>query len=277
MNRQFFTNTAAEAVSVASSTLLSRRTQRYDHYRSNSPQEDQRYPIAGALRSQPVRVDTPFVVPIGDAVFLSLDLRANGMGQLRDPYVEVVAEDGHRTKQYVERGVSAKRYINLTALADSRVTLSLSDLSLASADATWLVSPSEPLGEPLLVVAPHPDDAELSSFGLYSSRSSWVVTVSAGELGTHDYGGLFTKDPAGAVLRGQTRVAESLSAPVAGGVDPERCANLGYFDGTLTQLHADRSLPSRSLVAGTDDLGFFDARAPNCRCHGLNARRGMAW
>jgi hypothetical protein len=43
------------------------------------------------------------------------------------------------------------------------------------------------LQQRILVVAPHPDDAEVAAFGLYADRQASVVTVTAGNAGDMNY------------------------------------------------------------------------------------------
>lgn len=251
---------ARDLLGRASARVLSRRGERYHAYRANGLDEDQSYAFGEGFSALDADLRGAFRVPAGGGVLLRLKLSTAGFGLIRDPFVELRAPDGRRLRQYVERGVKGRRFFNASGLAGvDGVTLALSDLSCALEDATWVVSPTSPRQGPLLVLAPHPDDAELAAFGLYADQDAWVVTASAGEVGTHDYGGLFSADRAGSLLRGRMRVAESLSAPVAGGARSERCANLGYFDGTLPGMFLDRTRPARSVGVDSTELGLFRA------------------
>ncbi len=115
--------------------------------------------------------------------------------------------------------------------------------------------------EPILVVAPHPDDAELAAFGLYCDRDAWIVTITAGEQGTpgHSCGGVFDRSVESSRLRGRFRVWESITAPFAGSVKPERALNLGYFDGTLEMMYRQPDAPIVSQTADVSDVAFFRA------------------
>ena len=64
-----------------------------------------------------------------------------------------------------------------------------------------------------------------------------MATVSAGEIGTLDFGGIFPADGSKNRMRGQVRVEESLYAPRAGGVPRRQCVNLGYPDASLRDLY----------------------------------------
>jgi LmbE family N-acetylglucosaminyl deacetylase len=92
----------------------------------------------------------------------------------------------------------------------------------------------------LLVLAPHPDDAEIAAFALYSGQQSYVATVSAGNYvdGLYEH---LAADPADQKhLRGRVRTWDSLVVPIWGGVALERIVNLGYFNGSLQELHDER-------------------------------------
>ncbi|HVS53817.1 MAG TPA: PIG-L family deacetylase [Opitutaceae bacterium] len=93
--------------------------------------------------------------------------------------------------------------------------------------------------ETLLVLAPHPDDAELAAFGLYASCASraFVATCTAGERGT----GFLPGESASVTLeRALRRARESLEIPVTcGGVRRERVSNFLLPDGSLEALLRD--------------------------------------
>ena len=51
------------------------------------------------------------------------------------------------------------------------------------------------LSRPMLVLAPHPDDAEIAAFGLYANRNATIVTVTTGNAGPRSYEAMFTDVP----------------------------------------------------------------------------------
>jgi LmbE family N-acetylglucosaminyl deacetylase len=94
-----------------------------------------------------------------------------------------------------------------------------------------------PLKDRILVIAPHPDDAEIAAFGLYSGREATIVTVTSGNAGDANYQDYFG-DPAEQYLfKGFLRAVDSVTVPWLGGISPERCYNLGYFDARLALMH----------------------------------------
>lgn len=274
------TSRAEDLAGSLAGRLLTRRNARYREFIDGElAVRDQRYGFGTGFQTLPAqlpaRLTDSIAVPSGGVVLLDVALHSRGLGNLRDPFVELRSPStGIHVRQYVERSLSARRYLNVSALRGlTDVTLTTSDLLLDRATARFIVGKQVPVPGPLLVLAPHPDDAELAAFGIYAGRDdAWVVTASAGEGGTHDYGGLFNSDPSGAILRGQMRVAESVVAPLIGGVPWQRSANLGYFDGTLTAMYLRPDQNARSEASGSEDLSLF--RSANA--HSLLPKRERA-
>ncbi|MCA9528875.1 MAG: PIG-L family deacetylase [Myxococcales bacterium] len=273
----------AALVAVAAGVWL--RVVRYAPYFSFDADQDVRYPLPGAA-SLPVTIDageegTSFVWPEAEGPFdtalLEVKLACSKLGRVLDPSVEAtLAGSDARTVQYLVRGTDGVRYVNLSALArrrpapGARVRLSGRNATVAPGAATLhlMRSPGAAQG-PVLVVAPHPDDAELSSFGLYAARAqghaaadasdAWVVTVTAGEVGTfgHPYGGLLGDGVEASRTRGRLRVWESLTAPFVGRVPAEHAMNLGYFDGTVEAMRRAPDTAVRSSAADVDSIDAF--------------------
>ena len=199
--------------------------------------------------------------PKGSARFVALDVASTRTGAFVDPVIESKANAAPRAqtggpaswkqdaltaepptvRQYLERTCAGRRFLNVSDLYQGSIHLTGRgvDIPNQSAD-VYTFEPSE-VETPILVLAPHPDDAEIAAFGLYADRDAWVATASAGEVGTHDFGGLFSGDEAGARFRAETRILESISAPMHGGVPVSRAVNLAYPDGALDRMwHGQR-------------------------------------
>jgi len=129
----------------------------------------------------------------------------------------------------------------------------------------------------VLVLAPHPDDAQIASFGVYANSRSWVVTVTAGERAT----GLLPSAIPGAVRShwaAWLRSWDTLSAPDLGNVPPERRLSLSYPDGALESMYREQgrsfslaceaSLPRSSLRA-RNPVPHFQRCAAQCTWEGL--------
>jgi LmbE family N-acetylglucosaminyl deacetylase len=109
----------------------------------------------------------------------------------------------------------------------------------------------------VLVLAPHPDDAEIAAFGLYSAHESYVATMTAGNYVDGLYGGLALDDASQDELRGQVRVWDSLVVPQLGGVPPERIVNLGYQTNTLRPFHDAARADAPAGTAATQPIGPY--------------------
>jgi len=113
-------------------------------------------------------------------------------------------------------------------------------VTLAGDDATVRLFHNQiDLRKPLLVIAPHPDDAEIAAFGLYADRQSTIVTLTAGNAGSMNYRAQVADPPEHYRLKGYLRAVDSVVVPWQGRIPPDRSYNLGYFDGRLDVMYAD--------------------------------------
>jgi LmbE family N-acetylglucosaminyl deacetylase len=186
--------------------------------------------------------ELPVGVPlVGRTVLLELAVRTSALGWLFDPFIEI---GGHSLthRQYFERGARGQRLLDLSphfqsTVADSRVRLTGKLLRWQQRDALLHVFEPPALADTsILIVAPHPDDAEIAAFAVYATHRSWIVTITAGERG----GGIPPVGLPGEQVWQWTamlRVADSLSVPQLGRVKPERCVNLVYPDAALERMH----------------------------------------
>jgi LmbE family N-acetylglucosaminyl deacetylase len=243
------------------SGLATLRERRYAEGFAYDRASDYRYVFPRGTGTE-VEVDGSFAWPAGEvsgAAFLELEIATDRLGKSVDPSLVMRAKN-ERAVQYVERGARGRRYFNLSSLAPalpSEVAIEGRHLSVPRQRAILWRLPEVAVATPLLVIGPHPDDCEIAAFGLYRDRDAWTVTISAGEIGTHDAGGLFPPTPEGAFLRGKTRVSESITAPSVGGIPMDRAMNLGYFDGSIEALYRGFDAESAAGV----DVGDFRAGA----------------
>lgn len=99
----------------------------------------------------------------------------------------------------------------------------------------------------ILVIAPHPDDAELAAFGLYSTinpDSTFIATISAGDGGEPlQPRRLFPDDSLHQKAKGEIRSWNSVTVPLLGGLPPGHAFNLGYYNEKLPEMfHNPESL-----------------------------------
>jgi LmbE family N-acetylglucosaminyl deacetylase len=202
------------------------------------------------VRALPVRCSRgSFHWPPGEtptSAFLQVKITTTTLGKWRDPFIEIrnASVVGY---QYFERGAQGLRWLNLSRwaasqsdLTDSEVHLYGGRLKWQEQDALlWLFSDRVEPSEQVVVVAPHPDDAEAAAFGFYSSTKATVVTITSG-----DDSGRFDSKNGGAVplpraLMARLRVWDSICIPVLGGIPSERAVNLCYPDGQLASMQTD--------------------------------------
>jgi LmbE family N-acetylglucosaminyl deacetylase len=185
-----------------------------------------------------VRFSWPRAASPWDTALLSV----RSGGEEREPWVEAsVGEVSIR--QYLDPTASGLRWLNLSPLRDqltggAEVTIRTHGLTLEAGAATLRLFDNQlDLGQRILVIAPHPDDAEIAAFGLYADRHATVVTVTAGNAGDMNYRANESDPAEHYALKGYLRAVDSVTIPWQGNIPPERTANLGYFDGRIDAMY----------------------------------------
>jgi LmbE family N-acetylglucosaminyl deacetylase len=217
-----------------------------------------------------------------EALFAAIKVRATLLGHWFEPRLAIVAGGKALLTQAFERGGAGMRYVNLSSLGvreETTVRLSGRFLKIEDQPATLYYLPRD-LNldqQRILLISPHPDDAEIAAFGLYSNRDAYVVTVTAGEGGAPEELGAFAVFGVNAHLeKGKTRVWNSRTVPMLGGIALERTANLGYFDETLLAMHRQPTVPVTSLPTGARSLDAF-GQAGSQEFMAPRAARGATW
>lgn len=183
-------------------------------------------------------------------------------GPEAEPRVEISA-GSVRLVQYLETGARGLRWLNLTGLRRQlsdgvAVDIHGSGVTIEPGPATLRVFASRlSLSRPILVLAPHPDDAEIAAFGLYAGRDATIVTVTAGNAGDFNYRAS-VGDPAEHYLfKGYLRAVDSVTVPWQGGILPERCFNLGYFDARLEDMRQRPEEPVSEMYGPNQDVSIY--------------------
>jgi LmbE family N-acetylglucosaminyl deacetylase len=220
----------------------------------NAPPPDDRYRFAsGTSEEAPITftqapAGVRFTWPRAagwDTALLSI----RSWGAEAEPWVEVTAGSG-RIVQYLDPNALGIRWLNVSGLRDNLsegtpVEIRTHAVTIeAGPSMLRLFANKLDLKGTILILAPHPDDAEVAAFGLYAGRNATIVTITSGNAGDFNYRAQVS-DPAGHyLLKGYLRAVDSVTVPWQGEIPPDRCFNLGYFD---AQLAAMRQMPEQAI------------------------------
>jgi LmbE family N-acetylglucosaminyl deacetylase len=196
-----------------------------------------------------------------DTGFIKVKVAATLTGYFAEPSVEIISEK-QRSILTLERGVRGERFINLPASkqpGNIHFQLIAHHLSIQDqhAGVVLFANPKMQDHPRVLVIAPHPDDAEIAAFGLYSAFDSLILTITAGEAGPYKYDEIYLNAKQQFEKKGTLRVWNSITVPLLGGVMPEHAINLGYFDGTLQTMAENKGKSAHSLYTDIQDVNFF--------------------
>lgn len=227
------------------------------------PQSDYAYDLA-ATEASIVTVELnqdgfawPANAKPGDTAFLEITLVATNAAA---PEIKAVRGD-ISVRQVFETGSQGRRLLDVSPLlagAGERVALSAQGSTWRSGAAQLFIYQNTPLaGQRVLVLAPHPDDAEIAAFGLYRQTGADVITVTAGDAGGENFQTLFPGPAEHFRVKGWIRTWDSISVPFYGGIYPGKARNLGYYDGILKQMRATPAKALPPLVAKLDAPGYY--------------------
>jgi|SRR3989304_8867027 len=218
-----------------------------------------------------------------DTAFLKIKLESSLLGKIVEPFMEIKSEDVV-IQQYFERGVRGIRYVNISPLlrerklSKTKIILKGHHLSWASQHGQLIVFKKHDLSnERILILSPHPDDAEIAAFGLYSYKNSHIITITSGDAGPNSYEALYPEaDKLSAyLLKGKLRVLDSIYVSSLGGISPLRSINLGYFDGTLKIMYKFPDKNVESTYAPISDISTY--RKYNLTDIPLEHRQKATW
>jgi hypothetical protein len=201
-------------------------------------------------------------------------------GAERDPYIEVSVGQV-RIQQYLDANALGVRWLNLSSLreqlaAGAEVIIRTHAVTLEGEAATLRLFDNHlDLQQRILVIAPHPDDAEIAAFGLYADRQASVVTVTAGNAGDMNYRASVSDPAEHYSLKGYLRAVDSVTIPWQGNIPPERTANLGYFDARLDAMYLAPKQTFPEVYGANTDVALY--RRVNLSKLVSVAARGNSW
>lgn len=236
------------------------------------PQVDQVYAFSPSPKLAQAMGRLPVLLQEGAFVWPQLPAGADSAllwvrieGGADTPVDVRLAAHGVSSIQTLPPGSTGWRALNASALiglpAGQPVSLSVAPGRVAEPGARLETFTNRlPLNQRILVLAPHPDDAELAAFGLYAGRNSTIVTITAGNAGDFNYCEVVSDAAAHYRLKGQLRVIDSVTVPWQGQVPVERAYNLGYFDARLQAMLVQPSVPVKEAHVDNDDVLPYRSR-----------------
>lgn len=224
-----------------------------------SPRDDYHYAFPAGTADIPVVIQDGRLLPGTGFVpvqtlILEVRLHSRWLGHWLDPFVRI-GED----RQYFERGVRGRRYLNLSGLGhllnDGELRISAHLCCLQGSVRLHAFDNPDYAQRRLMVLAPHADDAELAAFGLYSRCDDVsIVTLSQGEIEAYALSRLGLETAPAARLKGRLRTWNSLTIPLWGGVPQNRCTQLGYYCLQFQQMAANPDLAFASRESEESDI-----------------------
>jgi LmbE family N-acetylglucosaminyl deacetylase len=212
---------------------------------------------------------------VGQSSFLKVEVEASLFSHVIRPSLELSGNNGSEI-QYFEHGANGERYINVSKLIEAgahEIIFEENFLSIVDGK-TDLIQFENPIlkDKKILILAPHPDDAEIASFGLYSEHDDiFIVTVTSGDAGSFMYDEVYSSDEAKAhyLKKGEVRTWNSLSVPMLGGVPPENLVNLGFNDARLRGMYRDKDLIASGFYTEISDMNTFRKQNTSYLAKGL--------
>jgi LmbE family N-acetylglucosaminyl deacetylase len=163
-------------------------------------------------------------------------------------------------EQHMDANALGVRWLNLSGLrphlaAGAAIQIRTHGITLEPGPAALRLFKNElDLDETILILAPHPDDAEIAAFGLYADRKATIVTVTSGNAGDFNYRANVSDPAEHYLLKGYLRAVDSVTVPWQGGIPPERCFNLGYFDARLETMRQKPDEPVSEMYGPNQDI-----------------------
>lgn len=230
------------------------------------PAQDYQYRLSGAELACEI-IDGRLSVPDaqgGDSLVMSVPVRSTFTGRFLDP--QLVLGSANETHTF-ERGARGQRYIDLSPLAAelaSGVAMRTNFCSIDWQQARVVKgSATDYTQKPMLVIAPHADDAEIAAFGLYSQAvEPSIVTITAGETETEQFATWCEDDEQASLFKGRVRTLDSFAAARWGGVSPGHCHSLGYPCLQLYRMKQEPATPVASPWSGIADTRPYRAYNP---------------
>lgn len=198
---------------------------------------------------------------INRSAFLKVNVETTFMGKYLQPSIKLTAGK-LSVIEYFERGAKGIRYINISSLmAKEKIEIVLEgeDISVIGNTVQLISFKNHDIKkQKILVLSPHPDDAEIAAYGLYSDNNqSCVITVTAGDAGPFLYNEIYQDKIQHYLKKGELRTFDSITVPLLGGISAENILNLGFFDRSLMGMFNDKSKEVGGYYTDTIDINTY--------------------
>jgi LmbE family N-acetylglucosaminyl deacetylase len=232
------------------------------HYENDPYEFSARDSVNHTVKLSRISGGVRFTWPHTSARWDTALLAVRSWGAEQSPWVEVSVGE-FRIQQYFDSNAVGVRWLNVGGLRDhlaegAEVIIRTHALTLeAEAASLRLFDNHLDLQQRILVIAPHPDDAEIAAFGLYADRQASVVTITAGNAGDMNYRANVSDPAEHYSLKGYLRAVDSVTVPWQGNIPPERTANLGYFDGRLDAMYLAPQQTFAEVYGPNTDVALY--------------------
>lgn len=206
--------------------------------------------------------------------FLKVNINTTFAGRYLQPSIKIIAGNSFFT-EYIEHGSKGFRYVNISSSiskGDTEIKLEGKYISIDD-QRVQLVRFNNPdiQKAKILILAPHPDDAEIAAFGLYSDNiNSYIMTVTAGDAGGYKYDEIYPDKAQHYLKKGFLRTWNSITVPLLGNIPPEQSVNFGFFDGTLATMFNNKSKPVSGIYTQTLDINTYRKQNVSSLSDGLS-------
>jgi len=175
-----------------------------------------------------------------DNIVLKIRLNFCFLSFFKKPYIDV---DG--IKHYFEYGARGIRYICISSFEN----ILASNIRYEKLNFYGFKN-NDLLSKNILILSPHADDAEISSFGFYkNAKDVTIVTMTAGESGVCSYCEMYKDKVKSSLKKGQLRAFDAVTTSLFGGVEYGKNLALGYFVNSLSKMYQDKSMVVKSKVS----------------------------
>ena len=196
--------------------------------------------------------------------FLKIRVHSKGIGKIL--FTHIYIQSNNKKFNYTfESNANGIRYLNVSDLnisKDKSIKIYGKNLTIDKNLEMIYFKNDDLSNKKILILSPHPDDAELAAFGIYNKyhNNTYIVTITSGDAGPKHIYDKFYKNVSNVKIyrdKGNLRVLDSLNTPRFAKVPANNILNLGFFDGTLNKLYDNNTTLISSLYSNVKSVNFY--------------------